>query len=515
MRYFLGFVFAFMVLLGSAQDSTYFNKLILPYTNSTINIRSIVKLDTIYYSNFGWLSNISDTNQCLGIIKTCTNGNIINVAKWGDTTNAFYSYPNNSLICTSDSCFMIAAVSMSPNKGTIGYLMKVNRNLDTVWTKTFTHPDTLAASQPGVDIFNTLTAIRETYDSGFIISGIYNKNCVQGDLSGYLMKVDSIGNLLWINTYGSNTTIYDIELSADSGFYFPSVFNNSMKAVKTDKYGNVEWTTNVNSNSNPSNPMDLEILDSNYIYVTSAYWYDLVYNKRGINLCKINTNTHTKLWEKNYILFNNFKSVSLHQSIGLDILPLGDIVISGTSNMVNPDNSQEIAHKGVLIKLNGNGDSLWSRRYGYGLFKDDCQFNDIVLTDDGGFLAVGWQWHPQSGIFYQNAWLVKMDSMGCDTAGCDIYDAINQLQIRPNINMKLYPNPTSDYFRISTQGVGQLHNLWLRIYDMQGREVQRVEIQNSQVDKLIEVRNLQTGVYSVSLYSGSVLLAARQLEVLP
>ena len=277
----------FCVMFASAQDSTYFNKLIFPYTNSTINIRSIVKLDTVYYSNFGWLSNISDTIQCLGIIKTCANGNIINVAKWGDTTNAFYSYPNNSLICTSDSCFMIAAVSMSPNKGTIGYLMKVNRNLDTIWTKTFTHPDTLAASQPGANIFNTLTAIRETYDGGFIISGNYYKNCNPNIDRSYLMKVDSSGNLQWIEKYNDVQNIFDIELAVDSGFYFPAYVNNDMRAVKTNKYGIIEWSVNVNSNIYTHLPIDLELSNTNYIYMSSAYVYDATYIKSGITLCKI------------------------------------------------------------------------------------------------------------------------------------------------------------------------------------------------------------------------------------
>jgi len=199
--------------------------------------------------------------------------------------------------------------------------------------------------------------------------------------------------------------------------------------------------------------------------------------------------------------------------MGLDILPSGDLIITGTVEMLNPDNSQELYHKGMIMKVNSNGDSLWARWHGHGLFQDDSQIHDVVLTDDGGFLAVGWQWHNNGGLFYQNAWLLKMDSMGCDTAGCDIYDAIAQMQIRPKINMKIYPNPASDYFRISADGVEQLRNLQLIIYDMQGKTIRKIKFDNNNIDELIDTHELKPGVYSISLYASDLLLEAQRITI--
>jgi hypothetical protein len=80
--------------------------------------------------------------------------------------------------------------------------------------------------------------------------------------------------------------------------------------------------------------------------------------------------------------------------------------------------------------------------------------------------------------------------------------------------MKLYPNPASDYFRISADAVEQLHHLWVRVYDMQGREVKHIKLQNLQTCKKIDISYLKRGTYGVSLFSDDVLLEFKILEVI-
>jgi hypothetical protein len=401
------------------------------------------------------------------------------------------------------------------NNGVLPYLLKVDpQTLDTIWTRTYTHPDTAASLQSGAEIYNAFTAIKQTYDGGFIISGMYNPNCdPNAQRKAYLLKVDSIGDVEWIKKYPQIGSLFDIELASDSGFYFPAVYNNTIRAVKADKFGNIQWTVLVNSKQYPHVPLDLEILDSNYLYVSSSHTYDATYFKHAVVLSKVNINTQSKIWEKTYILFNSFECHSLHQTMGLDILPTGDLIISGSSLMANPQNANEINYKGVIMKLDSNGNRIWDRWHGHGLFVDDCNINDIVLTDDGGFLAAGWQWHNNGALFFQNAWLLKMDSMGCDTANCHIYDAINESPIPPNLNMKIYPNPASDYFRVNVDGIENLNNLNIFIYDMQGRLLRKIEF-NSSLDQLIGTDDLLPGIYNVSLYSNNLLLENQRLTII-
>ncbi len=513
------FLFLGILILSfsiTAQDSTYFNKLVFPQ-QGTNTPSSILKSDSFYYISAIYLDTpFYQTNtQGFQMIKTNLLGDIVNSKVWIDSSrNKTYGlFYNNSMVKANDNNLYICGAVLDTIGVSKGILICVSKELDTLWTRTYTHPDTAASLLPDASIFNAFTAIRQAYDGGFIISGMYNPGCVQNsDKKGYLLKIDSIGEVEWINKYPQINSLYDIELASDSGFYFPAVYNNTIRAVKTDKFGNIQWTVKVNNQQQPSVPMDLEVLDSNYLYISSAYVYDAAFYKHAIVLAKVNTQTQSSIWEKKYIIFNTLETFSLHQTMGLDILPSGDLMMSGTASMPNPLNN-DLAYKGVFLKVNADGDSLWARWHGHGLFIDDCQVNDIILTDDGGFLAVGWQWHNNGGVFYQNAWLLKMDSLGCDTANCHIYDAIEQVHIRPNINMKIYPNPTSDYFRISADAIENLKDLRLIIYDMQGKTIKELSFKSRNIDQMIDVSEFAMGQYSVSLYSGSLLLEVKQLNI--
>jgi len=58
-----------------------------------------------------------------------------------------------------------------------------------------------------------------------------------------------------------------------------------------------------------------------------------------------------------------------------------------------------------VVRTNANGDSLWTKNFG-GAGED--RFNNIIPTDDGGFLAIGY-YATGSDI---DSWLMKLDSSG-------------------------------------------------------------------------------------------------------
>ena len=67
-------------------------------------------------------------------------------------------------------------------------LLKINKNGDTLWTKTF-----------GDSSNDVGYSVRQTNDGGFIIGGTKNiQNQAFSD--AYLVKTDSLGNLLWSKT---------------------------------------------------------------------------------------------------------------------------------------------------------------------------------------------------------------------------------------------------------------------------------------------------------------------------
>ena len=122
--------------------------------------------------------------------------------------------------------------STKDSQGTVrGILVKVNENLDTLWTKWFNHPDTLIASQANPsDVFSALSDIKETPDGGYIITGNYNKECINGNVHGFLIKTDTSGNILWFKIIASKINPNKVKIDVSQlkiGLYIgKAIFDN-------------------------------------------------------------------------------------------------------------------------------------------------------------------------------------------------------------------------------------------------------------------------------------------------
>jgi hypothetical protein len=483
-KFLVGLFVVIISTIGSSQSQSHYSK-VLTNLQGASTISNVVKADS------GYLLVIDHRepgqwHQNTIYLLIDEYGNVLDSALYRDTLILSSVFDGNTAIKTHNGGFIIATCRTDTGSMSYGYLVRLNSSLDTLWTRTFTHPDTLAASQPGAYIYYILTAVRQTWDGGFILAGNYNKNCGY-DIRGFLIKTDSLGDMEWVKLYPSFESGFDIELTNDSGFYFPAATSTQLLAVKVDKYGAIQSSISVNSNSNPCIPLSLETGNS-VVYMLSSFWYDLINNNCGITLTKINTLTNTKIWEKNYYPFLNLKSYTLHQSIDMGILSDGSIIVCGTSQVVKSGVTTGAEYKGVMMKLSADGDSLWARYYGYGDFKDACQFNDFCLTNDGGFMAVGYYSQMFPSPQNSKAWIVKMDSNGYYNVG------IQQLQLS-NTELQIYPNPTTDYLTLQTKDNTPLPQGKLQIINMQGALQMEQAIPKHQNQLQLNLSHLPAGLY--------------------
>jgi hypothetical protein len=85
------------------------------------------------------------------------------------------------------------------------------------------------------------------------------------------------------------------------------------------------------------------------------------------------------------------------------IVPCGDgYLLAGWTNSFGAGNLD-----GWLVRVDSQGDSLWSRTYG-GPYQD--QIYTIIPSGDGDFLLAGWTNSFGAGAY--DVWLVKVDSLG-------------------------------------------------------------------------------------------------------
>jgi len=199
------------------------------------------------------------------LIKTDLIGNVIWSRAYGGG-NADGAY---SLQQTTDGGFIIGAHVNSFGAGLHDvYLIKINNSGDTLWTKTF--------GGPGEDRFREL---HQTADGGFILVS-ETLSFGAGNSDVYLVKTDSIGNLLWTKTYGGSSSDYgySVRQTTDGGYIIAGYTQSfgsggtDVYIIKTDNSGNLEWTKTYGGGSDDYGYSIRKTTDGGYIiagYTTS------------------------------------------------------------------------------------------------------------------------------------------------------------------------------------------------------------------------------------------------------
>jgi len=118
------------------------------------------------------------------------------------------------------------------------YLVKTDAAGDTMWTRYY-----------GGDGSDYATRVCQTSDGGYIVSG-YTTSFGAGEIDGMLVKADSLGNEEWMQAYGGTTyeRIRDVIQTSDGGYIFAgestsfSVGSYDYWIVRLDEVGDTLWT---------------------------------------------------------------------------------------------------------------------------------------------------------------------------------------------------------------------------------------------------------------------------------
>jgi len=117
------------------------------------------------------------------------------------------------------------------------YMVKTNSSGDVVWSKTF-----------GGGGNNFARGLAQTLDKGIVMAGSYSAQQA-GDVEGYVVKFDSLGNLLWSDTIGGlfSEEFYSVCATSDGGCAVAGYTNSYGNApqifiVKLDVSGNIQWS---------------------------------------------------------------------------------------------------------------------------------------------------------------------------------------------------------------------------------------------------------------------------------
>ncbi|MCK4397008.1 hypothetical protein KAW96_10515 [candidate division WOR-3 bacterium] len=296
-------------------------------------------------------------NADVYLIKVSKYGQLL----WEKTYGGMSDDKGISVYETSDSGFIVTGYTASFGPGSYNvYLIKTDKNGDTLWTKAF-----------GAVGYDEGKSVLQTIDGGYIIAG-FTEFFGSGNSDIYLIKTDEDGNLLWEKTYGGSNRDkgMSIQQTLDGGYIIAGItdsfpaFNTDICLIKTDENGDIlweriygreyfDWCHTVQLTSDGGYIISgLTCLDSSDI---GDVW-----------LLKTDKNGDT-LWTKTYGGLDKEDGYSVQQTFD------GGFLIGGYTS-----------YYCYLIKTDQLGDTLWTEILKPGMIKS------IQKTSDYAYIAVGW-----------------------------------------------------------------------------------------------------------------------------
>ncbi|MBK9402538.1 MAG: T9SS type A sorting domain-containing protein [Bacteroidetes bacterium] len=357
-------------------------------------------------------------------------------------------------------------------------LFFINNYGDSISTKNFIDPDS-------GKVWNS--NIIRVSDGGILATGQY-EDSLNTDGSILIIKLDSTGNFLWKSVFGGIR--YDAGFTSietpDKGFLtlgwtrsfgFGNNSNRDMILVKWDSLGNKLWHRTYGTIDFDGGNGITATADGNYLL---AGYRGVANNKTRCWIQKIDPAGNV-IWSHTY---DDGSGELWWAKERFD----GTIVAAGSSddNFVNYDD-------GYIVKTDSLGILQWDRLFN--INTNHCYFRDFDFTLDGGYICAGFAFTGASGN--QDAWLVKLDSLGCDSIGCAAYVGLFDSPQNKEEEIVLFPNPVHDILQIKFDFpyAGALH--WT-LYTAEGKLIkQRPEYVMKYFS--INVSDLNPGMYLLQL----------------
>ncbi|PWB70055.1 hypothetical protein C3F09_09750 [candidate division GN15 bacterium] len=325
---------------------------------------------------------------------------------------------------------------------------------DTLWTRTF-----------GGASFEWAWHVEETSDHGYVITG-YTGSTAHGDRDIYIVKLNQDGSFAWDKTYGQENCADEARSAKETsdgglivGGYGSGQFgaeSANLYLMKLDASGNFLWDEDYDYDTTTDYGFDVcQTLDGGYIMVGTSYYWSTTQGQYDWGFDVVRTDANGV--KQNHLLVDKWGSQDLNRVIptadsgaiaigtagaiyivkinkygdttwikgyggvgaGWSILQLAD---GGYMAFGDRDFGSPYDEDFWLLRLNANGDTLWSRRYrnpapdlGYGL--DQCS--------DGGFVMCG-EMYRNAGVDPTDFYIIRTsangDTLWTKTIGGDQYE---------------------------------------------------------------------------------------------
>jgi hypothetical protein len=386
-----------------------------------------------------------------------------------------YFFPSNSGFIISDSNrFYAVGIKRTPTSDWVhdqAILFNLDINLDTIFTKAYGE-----CCEP-FDTAYRFSCLVKIKENNLILGGGWKPYGLA--THAYLMKTDDSGQFLWAHSYSYGNQyieILSVSQTSDSGFILGCVaqtigypYTVDPIMIKTDSLGNQEWTKNLGGPFKEFPPMISLSKDGNIIvgssYADTMYTPDIPLSR--INIIKLD-NDGNIIWNRKY---GDSQPSNFLRNIRT--LNDGSIITVGTVRKFNPAPERV----GWIFKTDSNGDSLWYREYLFLPGQESSNYLcDVIPTSDNGLIACGIVDPSLPDTGSVDTWVIKLDSIGCEWAGCDTTVGIQDdktvgLYDGKRGGLEIWPNPAREILNFKFSILNSGRDYSISIYDIFSRLV--------------------------------------------
>ncbi|MEI6124255.1 MAG: T9SS type A sorting domain-containing protein [Bacteroidota bacterium] len=421
------------------------------------------------------------------LIKTDKYGNVL----WSKTYGGGSWDIGICVIQTSDGGYILSGYTSSFGAGSSDvYIVRTNQVGDTIWTKTF-----------GGLQDESGTSIIGNADGSFIIVGS-TSTYTSSFSSAYLLKIDGNGSLIWSKSYDKlgSSRASSIVANYNNGYIIGGTTGDTpsmLYLLKINNNGDTIWTK---SYSWPDGNIDgaSVILSLDYRYIMSG---NIKYPNGEYDLCLLKTDTNgIAVW------FNNYGGTGSQGGGKACLTSDGDVIMTGKNDtglktckhenifdgLMMFDNIMQTKASGVLflMKVDVNGDSLWSQDFGG---NDYSYGNCVYLANDNGFIICG-------GITIgtdHNVYLIKTNEFGISDVNESSY----------NKNFLIYPIPCNGKFIIKQNNVSN-EICFLKIFNSTGKMIMSRSF-GPENEQNFDLSNYSTGIYLLQIIKNNKVFTSK------
>ena len=244
-------------------------------------------------------------------------------------------------------------------------------------------------------------SVINTLDNGFLFVG-GTDSYGSGDTDFWIVKANSSGRMQWAKSYGraGKEEAHSVVQTSDGGFAilgttssFSSELEYDFWLVKIDSLGNLLWNRTYGGTGTDDGWSIIELASSELVLVgwTSSYG-----NGSGDSYLIKTDRDGNLLWNRTYGGPQLDVSSSIREAVG------GGFILAGYTYSLGAGASDF-----WLIRTDAWGNQVWNRTLG-GIGDDFCF--SVARTTDGGYAALGSTSSFGAGVY--DFWLAKLDQTG-------------------------------------------------------------------------------------------------------